>query len=247
MNVWSWYQQIALKTATEGAEIHPLWRVRSAITSSWPRIPGKVLMTLAIDPQPEVRVSVSRYKELTFARLKHLARDADPQVAAGAVRAIKQKRKSTPIWRRIILRRWIRTPLLLGGLVVSSIIGNHVSSSSAPSPRQATVSLIGPIDNGLPEPLPGQGMVLAQPLDAQGDSRLTISSGSLPFDVRFPFTALNVFGTPLGRELRLGRYSSVTVILNPPASPIHVLVTTNDSGNVVTSDLPIIYGELVQQ
>ncbi len=94
-----------LKTAAEGAEIHPLWRVRSALPSSLARIGGEVLMKLAIDPQPEVRLSMAQHlsktqlRGVTFARLKHLARDADPQVAAAAVRAIKQKRKTTPVWQ----------------------------------------------------------------------------------------------------------------------------------------------------
>jgi len=249
IDVSSWYQQIALKTAAEGAEIHPLWRVRSAITSSLARIGGEVLMTLAIDPQPEVRLSMAQFlsmaqlRAVTFARLKSLARDADPQVAMAAVRAIKQKRKTTPIWRWYSIRRLVMVPLVLGGIVLASIIGGRVGSSSAPSPRQVTAHWNGPTDNGLPQQLPGQGLVLAEPLDTQGDSQLTISAGSIPFDIQFPFTVLNVLGSPLGTELRLGRYTSVTVILNPSASPIHVLVTTNDSGNVVTADLPIVYGE----
>jgi hypothetical protein len=249
LDVEDWYRQIAIKTAAEGAEIHPLWRVRSSLTSSWARIGGDALITLAIDPQPEVRLSMAQslsmtqLRGVTFARLKHLARDADPQVAAAAVRAIKQKRKTTPIWRWYAVRRLIMVPLVLGLLALAAIIGSHVGSSNAPAPREVTAHWSGPTDNGLPQQLPGDGQVLAEPLDAQGASRLTISTGSIPFDFDFPFTVLNVFGTPLGTEFQLGRYSSVTVIVNPPASPVHVLVTTSDSGNVVTTDLPIIYAE----
>jgi hypothetical protein len=241
LDVTDWYRQIALKNASDGAEIHPLWRVRSALTTSWARIGGKVLMTLSTDPRPEVRLSVAQFKDLSFVRLKHLARDADPEVAAAAVRATKQKRKTTPIWRWYAIRRLIMVPLLLGLLVLASIIGGHVGSSSAPSPRQVTAYWNGPTDNGLPQQLVGEGLVLAEPLDTQGESRLTISAGSIALNIQFPFTVLNVFGTPLGTDVRLGRYSSVTVILNPPASPVHLLVTTNDSGNVVTADLPINY------
>ena len=249
LDVSTWYRQIALKTAADGAEIHPLWRVRSAVTSSWARIDGKVLMTLAVDPQPEVRLSMMQHltaaqlRGISFARLKHLARDADPQVAAAAVRAIKQKRKTTPVWQWYSIRRLVMVPLVLGLIALASIIVSHLGSSEAPSARQVTAYWNGPTDNGLPQQLTGDGLVVAEPLDTQGNSRITFSAGSIPFDLKFPFTVLNVFGTPLGNEFQLGRYSSVTVIVNPTASPVHVLVTTNDSGNVVTADLPIIYAE----
>ncbi|HTC71142.1 MAG TPA: hypothetical protein VK662_16350, partial [Acidothermaceae bacterium] len=245
INLWSWYRQIAVKAA-EGAEVHPLWRVRSAITSSWPRIPGKVLMALAIDPQPEVRLSVSRFKELTFARLKHLARDADPQVAAGAIRAIKQKRRSVAFWRRIVIRRGFLAPFMLVGLALSSVIGAHASSSSAPSPQQLITYWNADSDEGIPDSLPGGGAVIALPLNAQGSGLLTLTTGSIPYDIRFPFTVLNTGGAPLGTELQLGPYASMTVIVNPPASPVNLIVTTNEFGTVTTADLPIIYEELAQ-
>lgn len=245
VSVWSWYRQAAIQTG-EGAEMHPLWRVRSVITTSWQRIPGRVLMALAIDPRDEVRLSVSRFKELTFARLKHLAQDADPLVAAAAIRAIKQKRKSKTFWRRFVIRRGFLLPLFLVATVTSSIIGGHVSSSDAPSPQQITADWPGETDNGLPEQLVGGGQVLAEPLDAQGAGVLTFTTGSIPFDIKFPQTVDNTLGSPLGTEVRLGTYTSVTIIVSPPRSRINVLVTTNENGYVATANLPIIYEELPQ-
>jgi hypothetical protein len=251
VNLWSWYRQAAIENG-EGAEMHPLWRVRSAITSSWPRIPGRVLMTLAVDPQPEVRLSVSRFKELTFARLKHLARDVDPQVAAGAIRAIKQKRKGKPFLRRYLLRRGIVLPLMLVGLWLPPLLSSHTSPSQIqlPSASQATVygNTGDPITaywyanaNGLPDPLPGGGSVLANPLDTEGTMVVTLSTGSTPFDVQFGVPAFTTLGSPIALPFRLGKYSSATMVLRPDVSPINFLVTTNVAGTVTNADLRIIY------
>ncbi|HEY3924613.1 MAG TPA: hypothetical protein VGL75_08620 [Acidothermaceae bacterium] len=251
VSVWSWYRQAAIEGG-EGSEMHPLWRVRSAITSSWPRIPGRVLMTLAVDPQPEVRQSVSRFKELTFARLKHLARDVDPQVAAGAVRAIKQKRKSKTFWRRYLMRRGFVLPLLLVGLWLPPLLSSHNDPSQIqpPSLSQGTIYWQ-PGDpfnaywytnaDGVPDVLPGGGSVFADPVDTAGNSVVVLSTGSIPFSVELGDPALTPFGSPIAAEFQLGTDSSTTMVVRPGESPINFFVTTNVAGEVTNADLRITY------
>lgn len=256
VSVWSWYRQAAIEGG-EGSEMHPLWRVRSAITSSWPRIPGRVLMTLAVDPQPDVRLSVSRFKELTFRRLKHLARDADPQVAAGAVRALKQKRKGKPFVRRYFFRRGILLPLMLVGLWLPPLLSSKSDPSGTPPPSASQVTEYWkpgePITaywyingDGTPGVLPGGGSVFADPVDSAGNSVVVLSTGALTFDVQLALPAFTTTGSPIATEFRLGVDSSVTMVVRPDVSPINFLVTTAVAGAVTNADLRITYEEFTQ-
>jgi hypothetical protein len=256
VNLWSWYRQAAIENG-EGAEMHPLWRVRSAITSSWPLIPGRVLMTLAVDPQPEVRLSVSRFKELTFVRLKHLARDVDPGVAAGAVRAIKQKRKAKPFLRRYLVRRGIALPIMLLVLGLPPLLSSHTdpSQTQLPPGLQGTAywepgdpiaTYWNVAGNGLPDSLPGGGSVVPNPLDAQGISVVTISTGAVPFAVEVGGPAFTPFNGPIARQFQLGTFSRATIVVTPGGSPANLLITSNVGGVLTNADLRIIYEGLPQ-
>ncbi len=217
VSVWSWYRQAAIEGG-EGSEMHPLWRVRSAITSSWPLIPGRVLMTLAVDPQPQVRLSVSRFKELTFARLKHLTRDVDPEVAAGAIRAIKQKRKSKPFVRRVLFRRGIVLPLMLVGLWLPPLLNQNSGPSQTQPPASEVAAYWQPgqpiasywniVGNGVPNPLPVGGSVFADPVDTQGTSLVTVSTGSVPLAFEVAGPGFTPFDGPIVRRFQLGMFSS---------------------------------------
>jgi hypothetical protein len=246
VGLYSWYRKAAQDNDTD---MHPLWRVRSVITSTWPRIPGVVLMKLAVDPQLEVRRSVSGFKELTFARLKHLTRDADPQVAEGAIRALKNKGKGRRYWLRATPRRAILVPVVLTGFVISHVIGPQPGTSVA-SPvsgsftNSAPAVLAGGIDNDVAVQLPGGGQLVAQPLGGGGSGVLILSTGYLALDIQLPVPAFTPFGSPLGSEVRLGTSSTTTITVNPTSVFLVLQITAHQSSDVTTTALPIEYEEL---
>ena len=139
VNVWTWYRQAAIETG-EGAEMHPLWRVRSAITSSWPRIPGRVLMTLAVDPQPEVRLSVSRFKELTFRTAETPRKRRRSTGRSGRRSRTQAEAKGKPFVRRYFFRRGILLPLVLVGLWLPPLLSSKSDPSGTPPPSASQVT-----------------------------------------------------------------------------------------------------------
>jgi hypothetical protein len=213
-------------------------------------------MTLAVDPRPEVRLSVSRFKELTFRRLKHLARDADPEVAAGAIRAIKQKRKGKPFVRRYIFRRGIVLPLLLVGLWLPPVLSSHTDSSQPQLPTSQVAAYWQPgqpfasywnvFGNGLSNPLPAGGSVFADPVDTQGTSTVTVTTGSAPLAFEVAGPGFTPFDGPIVRRFQLGMFSSATIVVTPGGSPVNLLITSRVGETLTNADVRIIYEGLPQ-
>ena len=249
VDVWNCYRKA---TRVQGAERHALWRIRSAITSSWPRIPGEVLMTLAVDPEPAVRRSVAGYKELTSKRLKYLAKDSDPMVAERAVYALRAKSGGLPFWRYPGSRRAWAIPLISIALFGAFQSATH-SSPSTPPPAFGDLLANGAGDGhpvglqaGVPATLPGDGQFAASPRNSNGASVLTISTGNLALGIHLPTTAFTPSGVPIGNELQLlpGRTTTVTVTV--PTSSMTFELTIGPPGNLATVLYTIFYEGLSQ-
>jgi hypothetical protein len=74
----AWYMERAKQ---DGAEGHPLWRVRAEVMRVLGRLPSERARTLARDPRPEVRRTIAGARQLPAIVRGELIGDADPLVA----------------------------------------------------------------------------------------------------------------------------------------------------------------------
>ncbi|MFL6238358.1 MAG: hypothetical protein ACJ735_02535 [Actinomycetes bacterium] len=221
--VYSWYRDEASKP---GADLHPLWRVRAAVTSTWPRIPGRVLMELAVDLRPEVRRSVARFKELTWHRLRDLRDDADPTVRRLAEAAWNNKRQTSG--RKLAAWAWVRVAIAVVVVAnVARLFTNHSGDAdSSPSqpfllpglhrlpPGNDLVKAVGtPTDR---QALPGGGYVIAGQLGTDGLDFLTVKASSSEIDVRLPsaVTAIGEDAEPVDDDLLMYAGNERTVYMS---------------------------------
>jgi hypothetical protein len=87
----AWYLEQA---EGDGAERHPLWRVRATVMRAVGRLPGQRGLTLARDPRPEVRQTIAGVHRLPLNIRLELRHDADPVVARLASAPLRRRERA---------------------------------------------------------------------------------------------------------------------------------------------------------
>jgi hypothetical protein len=171
-----WYREQARR---EGAERHPLWRVRAEVMPVLGRLPGDRARTLSRDPRPEVRRTIARLPQLPPGIRLELMGDGDPQVA----RLASGGEQAGPARRRARLRWWWLVAALtgLGLLLWNAATSQQAMSGGLRPPYPRTVGAPGtgqPVANVAWEPLPGGGSVSCMPAYGPATSFIYIAAGS---------------------------------------------------------------------
>jgi len=139
----------------DGAETHPLWRVRAAIPMARARIPISVLARLALDPQPEVRRQSARFRELPYHALRELRADTDQAVARLAESALKNKPKQRRGRPRSATQRGVRVGVAIAILVGAVLVDTHSVPSSPGLPLSSATGSVGSVQVADGVSLPG--------------------------------------------------------------------------------------------
>lgn len=120
---------------TDGAERHPLWRVRAVIGQARRTLPQPLIAELRRDPRPEVRRSVASFTPVPPRAIRELIGDADPAVSRIAARVRKENRVGYNVVRarRILPRLAPLAPLVFMAAVLFPY--PHHSQQSPHSPH----------------------------------------------------------------------------------------------------------------
>jgi hypothetical protein len=176
----AWYREQARR---EGAESHPLWRVRAEVMPVLGRLPGNRARALSRDPRPEVRRTIARLPQLPPGIRLELMGDSDPQVARLALRGQQPgpaRRRARLSWWRLLWWRLLpplTAPLIFFGLLLWNVTtSQQATSGRSQPPYTRTVRAAAPAWRALP----GHGGIACgmPPADGPGTSFVSVAAGS---------------------------------------------------------------------
>jgi hypothetical protein len=167
----AWYREQARR---DGAELHPLWRVRAEVMPALGRLPAHRAGTLSHDPRPEVRRTIARLPQLPHSIRWELMSDGDPQVA----RLASGGEQVGTARRRVIGRRLLRLLPVVPGFV---LLVNAVASQQATS-------------GGAWEALPGGGSISCLPGSGPPISFIYVAAGSTGVTLHVAGDVMNAGG-----------------------------------------------------
>ena len=183
----AWYREQARR---EGAECHPLWRVRAEVMPVLGRLPGDRARTLSHDPRPEVRRTIARLPQLPPLIRLELLSDGDPQVA----RLASGGEPAGPARRRARRRWWYRSWRLLPAMTVLGLVTWNMATSqqatSAPGTGQPGVNHAVTLRRALP----GGGIITCGAAHGSHTSFIYVAAGSTGLTLHLAGSVLTAGG-----------------------------------------------------
>jgi hypothetical protein len=246
-----WYTEAARR---DGAERHPLWRVRAAVAPVRKQLPVAAVRGLRRDARAEVRRTVAGFIGVRPREVREMMGDGDPGVARIATRVRSANRKryrknSAPRRRRRALRL-APLALLLCLPVIAGLFSRSSGSGDVPSTVQcaSTGRWLGADTSAASVThrpatavggLPGGGW-LACGLSGHGSDTVLMSAGSTSLGFLVPSTVLLPNGqehTDMALQIAAGHLGLFYLLGNPQQMVIAIFPGNRSSDvTMVTLD-----------